>query len=135
MSHHQGRLIDHIHIRVKDLEASKRFYRAVLEALDLMHGYGEGDNYFYADELYVDVAEDKISHIHLAFQAKDKDAVHKFYEAAISAGGKDNGKPGPRNYHPGYYGAFVFDPDGNNIEAVWHGATKRSAESVIIDRE
>jgi len=103
--------------------------------MDLMHAYGEGDNYFYADELYVNVADDKISHIHLAFQAKDKDAVHIFYEAAIGAGGKDNGKPSPRNYHPGYYGAFVFDPDGNNIEAVWHGAAKRSAESVRIDRE
>jgi predicted lactoylglutathione lyase len=60
--------------------------------------------------------------------------VHKFYEAAIGAGGKDNGKPGPRNYHPGYYSAFVFDPDGNNIEAVWHGETIRSAESIFIER-
>ena len=134
MNHHQGRLIDHVHLRVENLEASKNFYRAVLDALGLMQGYGEGDGYFYADELYVDIADDKVSHIHLAFQAKDKDAVHKFYEAAISAGGKDNGKPGPRHYHPGYYGAFVFDPDGNNIEAVWHGVTKRSAESVLIER-
>ena len=132
---YQGRLLDHVHLGVKDLEASKRFYRAVLEALNLMEGYGEGDGYFFVDEFYVDVADDKISHVHLAFQAKDKDHVHKFHEAATRAGGKDNGKPGPRNYHPDYYGAFVFDPDGNNIEAVWHGPTKRSAESVLIERE
>lgn len=134
MKQHQGRLIDHVHLRVKDLEASKRFYRAVLDVLGLMEGYGEGDGYFYADEFYVDLADDKISHIHLAFQAKDKDHVHKFYEAAINAGGQDNGKPGPRNYHSGYYGAFVLDPDGNNIEAVWHGPAKRSAEAVVVER-
>ncbi|RYY75406.1 MAG: VOC family protein [Gammaproteobacteria bacterium] len=134
MNYHKGRLIDHIHLRVKDLETSKRFYLAVLDALGLMEGYGEGDGYFYADEIYVDVADDKISHVHLAFQARDKDTVHKFYEAAISAGAQDNGKPGPRNYHAGYYGAFVFDPDGNNIEAVWHGPAKRSAESILIER-
>jgi predicted lactoylglutathione lyase len=58
--------------------------------------------------------------------------VENFYRAALDAGGKDNGAPGERAYHPGYYGAFVFDPDGNNIEAVYHGPADYSAESVII---
>lgn len=135
MIYRQGRLLDHVHLRVKDLEASKRFYRAVLEALNLLDGYGEGDGYFYADELYVDRVDSQASLIHLAFQAKDKALVHRFHEAALSAGGRDNGKPGPRNYHPDYYGAFVLDPDGNNIEAVWHGPTSRSAESVLVERD
>ena len=58
--------------------------------------------------------------------------VDRFYQAALTNGGKDNGVPGERNYHPGYYAAFVLDPDGNNIEAVYHGEAKRSVESVEI---
>jgi hypothetical protein len=58
--------------------------------------------------------------------------VDRFYRAALAAGGRDNGAPGERPYHPGYYAAFVLDPDGNNIEAVYHGAAKRSAGSVKI---
>jgi len=69
---------------------------------------------------------------HLAFQAKDRAMVDHFYQAALANGGKDNGAPGERNYHPGYYAAFVLDPDGNNIEAVYHGEAKRSVESVEI---
>ncbi len=70
--------------------------------------------------------------MHLAFQAADQDAVQRFYEAALAAGGRDNGAPGERSYHPGYYGAFVLDPDGNNIEAVYHGPFERSAPSVVF---
>ena len=63
-----------------------------------------------------------IDHVHLAFQAADRAAVDRFHAAALAAGGKDHGKPGVRaEYHPGYYGAFVIDPDGNNVEAVYHG--------------
>jgi catechol 2,3-dioxygenase-like lactoylglutathione lyase family enzyme len=69
---------------------------------------------------------------HLAFQAQDRAMVDRFYQAALAHGGQDNGAPGERNYHPGYYAAFVLDPDGNNIEAVYHGEAKRSAESVEI---
>ena len=73
------------------------------------------------------------THVHLAFQAADRAAVDRFHAAALAAGGKDHGKPGVRaEYHPGYYGAFVIDPDGNNIEAVFHGEADRSAESVVI---
>ena len=72
---------------------------------------------------------------HLAFQAKDRATVDAFYKAALASGGKDNGAPGERPYHPGYYAAFVLDPDGNNIEAVYHGEAKRSAPSVKITFE
>jgi catechol 2,3-dioxygenase-like lactoylglutathione lyase family enzyme len=134
MPYHQGRLLDHVHLRVTDLEASKRFYRAALAALDLTESFGEGDGYFYADELYVDRADTQPSRIHLAFQAKSKAAVERFHEAALKAGGLDNGPPGLRSYHTGYYAAFVLDPDRNNIEAVWHGPTTRSAASISVER-
>ena len=58
--------------------------------------------------------------------------MQRFHAAALASGGRDNGGPGERHYHPGYYGAFVFDPDGNNIEAVFHGEAERSAASVEI---
>ena len=70
--------------------------------------------------------------IHIAFQAQDRAMVDAFYQAAMAHGGRDNGAPGERAYHPGYYAAFVLDPDGNNIEAVFHGETVRSAPSVRI---
>ncbi len=76
---HAGRLFDHVHLRVADLEASRRFYAA-----------------------------------------------------ALAAGGRDNGRPGERDYHPGYYACYVLDPDGNNVEAVYHGPAERSAPSVVF---
>ncbi|MNP81717.1 Glyoxalase-like domain protein [compost metagenome] len=69
---------------------------------------------------------------HLAFQAQDRATVERFYQAALAYGGQDNGAPGERVYQPGYYAAFVLDPDGNNIEAAYHGEAKRSAGSVEI---
>jgi catechol 2,3-dioxygenase-like lactoylglutathione lyase family enzyme len=132
MQHHLGRLIDHVHLRVADLEASKRFYRAVLEALGRPESLVEGDGYFHADELFVDTADGPVSHVHLAFQAPDRETVGAFHRAALAAGGRDHGGPGERSYHRGYYAAFVLDPDGNNIEAVFHGAATRSAPSVVV---
>jgi len=129
---HVGRLIDHVHLRVSDLEASKHFYRAVLESLGLAATLVEAPSYFYADELFVDKASGAVSHVHLAFQAFDRATVNRFYFAALAAGGQDNGAPGERDYHAGYYAAFVFDPDGNNIEAVYHGPAHRSASSVAV---
>ena len=134
---HRGRLIDHIQLVVSNVSASKRFYLAVCEALGIPLG-GEGDDYFWIDELFVSSKDSAAAQgvttgrTHLAFQAKNRDAVEKFYAAALKAGGKDNGKPGERPYHPGYYAAFVLDPDGNNIEAVYHGEADRLAESVKI---
>jgi catechol 2,3-dioxygenase-like lactoylglutathione lyase family enzyme len=130
MEFHQGRLLDHVHLRVRDLEASKRFYRAAVEALGL-ELTRETDSAFLVDELYVS-DDGEPTRVHIAFQAADRDAVHRFYEAALGAGGRDNGRPGERAYHPGYYAAYVLDPDGNNIEAVFHGPASRTAESVVV---
>jgi catechol 2,3-dioxygenase-like lactoylglutathione lyase family enzyme len=129
METRRGRLIDHLHLHARDLEASKRFYKAALDVLGLT--MTEGDGYFFCDELWVDRGE--AGPVHFAFQAKDRDAVERFHTAVLAAGGRDNGGPGERQYHPGYYAAFAFDPDGNNVEAVYHGPHERSAESVVIN--
>lgn len=132
MQFHVGRLIDHLHLRVSDLEASKRFYRAVFAALGRSDAIVEGPSHFSGDELWVDKANGPASRVHLAFQAPDRTTVEAFFAAALSAGGRDNGGSGERSYHPGYYAAFVLDPDGNNIEAVFHGPSTRSGLSVVI---
>ena len=137
---HRGRLIDHLHLVVKDLPASRRFYGAVLDAVGVPIG-GEGETYFWADELFVSSPDSEAAlgrltgRHHLAFQAGDRAAVEAFHRAGLAAGGTDNGAPGERPYHPGYYAAFLLDPDGNNIEAVFHGAADRSADSVEITFE
>lgn len=134
---HRGRLIDHIQLVVRDLKASQDFYTAVFETLGVPMG-GTGDGYFWADEFFVSTADSEAAqgHLtgrhHLAFQAKDRATVDAFYRAALAHGGRDNGAPGERPYHPGYYAAFVLDPDGNNIEAVYHGEATRSAASVTV---
>jgi catechol 2,3-dioxygenase-like lactoylglutathione lyase family enzyme len=134
---HRGRLIDHIQLVVRDLPASQKFYSAIFEVLKVPMG-GIGEGYFWADELFVSTADSEAAQgvltgrHHLAFQAQDRAGVEAFYKAALANGGKDNGAPGERPYHPGYYAAFVLDPDGNNIEAVFHGEAKRSTPSVKI---
>ncbi|HZH27944.1 MAG TPA: VOC family protein [Azospirillaceae bacterium] len=120
MRHCKGRLIDHVHLRVRDVAASRRLYGAILDVLGIPLT-GEGGDWFEADELYVSAGESPTARLHLAFQAPDRETVHRFHAAALAAGGRDNGGPGERHYHPGYYAAFVLDPDGNNIEAVHHG--------------
>ncbi len=132
MEFHFGRLIDHVHLRVSDLKASKRFYLAVIASLGRANSLVEGNGHFRIDELFVDKADGPVSRVHLAFQAPDCETVAAFHRAALGAGGRDNGSPGERSYHPGYYGAFVLDPDGNNIEAVFHGDATRSADSVVV---
>ncbi len=135
---HRGRLIDHIQLVVHDLAASRRFYAATFEVLGIPLG-GEADDYFWADELFVSNVDSEAAaghptgRHHLAFQAQDRAMVDAFHRAALAAGGRDNGAPGERTYHPGYYAAFVLDPDGNNIEVVHHGDARRSAPSVQID--
>ena len=134
---HRGRLIDHVQLVVADLAASRRFYDAIFEVLGVPLA-GEQDYFFWFDELCVstadsDAAEGRLTgRCHLAFQATNRDAVDAFHRAALDAGGRDHGAPGERDYHPGYYAAFVLDPDGNNIEAVYHGEAERSAPSVRI---
>lgn len=138
MELHRGRLIDHIQLVVADLEASRRFYGAVFKVLNVPMESNSPDH-FWGDELFVskpngpEAAGILTGRHHLAFQAADRAMVDDFYSAGLKAGGRDNGAPGERRrYHPGYYAAFLLDPDGNNIEAVYHGAAKRSAPSVRV---
>jgi catechol 2,3-dioxygenase-like lactoylglutathione lyase family enzyme len=137
MELNRGRLIDHVQLVVTDLAASKRFYTAVFGALGVPLG-GEGDDFFWYDEIFVSTATSRAAagkttgRVHIALQAPDHAAVDKVHAAGLAAGGRDNGKPGERPYHPGYYAAFLLDPDGNNIEAVHHGPAQRSAPSVVI---
>ena len=128
---HVGRLFDHVAIRVRDVEASRAFYAAVLEALELPIS-DEGHGGFSVDEFFVGGGRAPTSGLHLAFQAGSPEVVDRFHAAALAAGGTDNGAPGERAYHPGYYAAFALDPDGNNVEAVYHGPVERSAPSVVI---
>ncbi len=134
---HRGRLIDHIQLVVADLPASRRFYTALFDALGIPLG-GEGADYFWADELFVSTADSAAAmgrltgRHHLAFQARDRATVDAAHRAGLAAGGTDNGAPGERHYHPGYYAAFLIDPDGNNIEAVYHGAARRNADAVTL---
>ena len=131
MVFHQGRLLDHVHLRVRDLEASKTFYAAALEAVGLSIVM-EGPGFFAADELFVSADGEPTTGIHIAFQARDQETVYRFHQAVLGAGGRDNGAPGERHYHAGYYSAYALDPDGNNVEAVYHGPSRRSAESVQV---
>jgi catechol 2,3-dioxygenase-like lactoylglutathione lyase family enzyme len=113
-------MIDHVTIRVSDLEASKAFYSCVLAPLGLEPR---------ADEAGVEWGDFSIAadggpvaqNVHIAFPAQNREEVDAFHRAAMEAGYRDNGPPGERPiYHEGYYGAFVLDPDGNNVEAVFH---------------
>lgn len=133
MQLHTGRLIDHVHLRARNLAATRRFYEAVLAVLNIPIT-ASGPDWLQVDELFIDAADAGAipTHIHLAFQARDPAVVGAFYKAALAAGGTDNGAAGERDYHPGYYACFVLDPDGNNIEAVYHGPSTRSAGSVLI---
>lgn len=132
MEIHKGRLVDHIHLNVSDLSESRRFYRECLASLGRELSL-DTEHFFIADELFVAQAgENPTTRVHLAFQAGSQEEVARFHDAAVKNGGTDNGRPGPRDYHPGYYAAYVLDPDGNNIEAVWHGPAERSAESVVF---
>ena len=123
-------VLDHVSIRVRDLEASRRFYEAALAPLGFEAVYSDEGRAAFglvhrtegADDFWILVGGTPSSGVHVAFAARDREAVDAFYRAAIEAGGRDNGAPGLRpEYHARYYAAFVFDPDGNNVEAVYHG--------------
>jgi catechol 2,3-dioxygenase-like lactoylglutathione lyase family enzyme len=119
-------MIDHVSVKTSDRQASRRFYERALAPLgyEVLREYHDGqvvgmgiggkpDFWFSAGE--------SSGPIHLAFSASDRATVDAFHAAALAAGGKDNGAPGLRpEYHAGYYGAFALDPDGNNVEAVFH---------------
>src|SRR5215218_635255 len=98
---HRGRTIDHVHLRVRDLDASRRFYETALGALG--RSLTVGGEFFWSDELFVSADGPPTERLHLAFQADGHEAVARFHAAAIAGGGRDNGGPGERSYHPGYY--------------------------------
>jgi catechol 2,3-dioxygenase-like lactoylglutathione lyase family enzyme len=120
-------MIDHIGLSVSDYERGKSFYTAALAPLsyELIMEVGEGRwGGFGAGgkpDFWIGKGEPTTPRLHVAFRARDRATVRAFYDAAIKAGGRDNGPPGLRpEYHPNYYGAFVIDPDGHNVEAVCH---------------
>ncbi len=118
-------VLDHVGVVVSDFDASRAFYTRALEPL----GFGVVMEYPGAaafgrpgrPQFWIRGGGEVSGPIHIAFHAADRERVHAFHEAALAAGGTDNGGPGLReHYHPTYYGAFVLDPDGNNVEAVCH---------------
>ena len=116
--------LDHLWIRVRDLEASRRFYEAVAPVVGLRVEEGDPGRFHVRgrERSFALVRDDPVTeHVHFAFPAAHRKAVDEFHRAALEAGFRDNGPPGERAYHPGYYAAFVLDPDGYNVEAVHHG--------------
>lgn len=118
-------MFDHIGIGASDVQASKAFFLQALAPLGVavcMEGeFGVGMGHEGKPSLWLSGRYAKPAPMHLAFTAPDRVAVDAFYEAAMAAGGKDNGPPGLRpHYHPDYYAAFVIGPDGHNVEAVCH---------------
>ena len=118
--------LDHVGLDVSDYEASKAFYESALAPLGMQAGDGAGGRVggFGDDFPFFWIGARGLgpdSGVHVAFTAEDRETVDAFHAAALAAGGTDNGGPGLREiYHPNYYGAFVLDPDGNNVEAVCH---------------
>ena len=115
--------IDHLWLRARDVAAQRRFWEAVAPVLGirLKHDTPDWIQYVGATATFSYVEGVPTEHVHLAFASPDDATVAAFHEAAMAAGFVDNGPPGERpHYHPGYFGAFVLDPDGNNIEAVCH---------------
>jgi len=119
-------MLDHVTLGVSDLERSKTFYDRALSPLGIARLYAEAGRFagYGIDPkafFWIGTRPNAQSGAHVAFTAKDRATVDRFYADAIAAGGKDNGGPGLRpHYHANYYGAFVLDPDGHNIEAVCH---------------
>jgi catechol 2,3-dioxygenase-like lactoylglutathione lyase family enzyme len=120
-------MFDHVGLNVRDYAASRSFYEQALAPLGYRvvmafdewkaAGFGTEEK----PEFWISQREPYGTGSHVAFAASDRETVDAFHAAALAAGGRDNGEPGPReHYHPGYYGAFVLDADGNNVEAVCH---------------
>jgi catechol 2,3-dioxygenase-like lactoylglutathione lyase family enzyme len=122
-------MIDHTGVNVEDFEASREFYAAALaplgyELLLEFHGIVAGFGEAGKPDFCISQGEANMPRVHVAFRAGTRREVEAFYEAALGAGGRDNGTPGPRpHYHPDYYAAFVLDPDGHNVDAVCHMPT------------
>ena len=120
-------MIAHTTLPVSDFSVSKQFYTKVLATLGYRQNMEESTAAGFNDGRNTDFwihATKPVVAMHVAFQAADRKQVEDFHRAALSAGGKDNGRPGYRDYSPGYFAAFALDPDGNNIEAVWYDPAK-----------
>jgi catechol 2,3-dioxygenase-like lactoylglutathione lyase family enzyme len=116
-------MIAHTTLAVRDYKKSKAFYTEVLGKLGYRQNMEHGDSAGFNDGKNTDFwisAEDTVIPTHLAFEAHDRKQVEAFHASALQAGAKDNGRPGYRDYSPGYYAAFAIDPSGHNIEAVWY---------------
>jgi catechol 2,3-dioxygenase-like lactoylglutathione lyase family enzyme len=123
-------MFDHVGVNVRDYEASRAFYEQALAPLgmtllmefsDAAAGFGRDDG--GRPSFFIEAhGEPARGRLHFALRAETREQVDAFHAAALEAGGTDNGAPGLRWYHPDYYGAYVLDPDGNNIEAVCHRA-------------
>jgi catechol 2,3-dioxygenase-like lactoylglutathione lyase family enzyme len=127
-------MLDHVGFEVTDFARSKAFYESALEPLGIRllmefegaAGFGEETEHGPKPFFWITArGRPPVSGAHVAFGVRSTDEVDAFHAAALAAGGTDNGAPGPRPiYHPGYYGAFILDPDGNNVEAVCHHTPK-----------
>jgi len=127
-------LLDHVSIAVRDIESGKRFYRAVLGALGAIEAYDRADAIGFGERnrphddvhSYISIYQSPTATSdpkrHWCFRAASSAMVRAFYDAGIAAGGSDAGPPGRRSYHPEYYAAFLLDPEGNKVEAVYHHA-------------
>jgi len=121
-------MIDHVTFGVTDLDRARAFYDRALAPLGIERLYGDGENFSGYGErpkafFWIGRRAEVATGSHIAFAVSDRATVRAFYDAAIAAGGRDNGAPGLRpQYAPTYYGAFVLDPDGHNIEAVCYAA-------------
>ncbi|MFA6161647.1 MAG: VOC family protein [Patescibacteria group bacterium] len=118
-------MLDHVSLFVRDMQRAKDFYVKALKPLGYelamdgedYAGFKQGD----AWDFWLNLGEEKAKYAHIGFKATSEQMVKDFYDAALASGGKDNGPPGPRpDYGPKYYGGFVLDPEGNNIEATFH---------------
>jgi catechol 2,3-dioxygenase-like lactoylglutathione lyase family enzyme len=120
----EASVIDHLWLRTPSVEAAKRFYETIAPVVGIKLVHDTPDRVRFTDGVgsfsFVH-GDEPTENVHLAFGVGDQATVDEFYRVATSAGAADNGPPGERpEYHPGYYGAFVFDPDGHNVEAVFH---------------
>jgi predicted lactoylglutathione lyase len=123
----ESSMIAHTTLHVSNYSKSKTFYTATLASLGYHNNMEHGESAGFSDGKNTDFwisQEKQVIPTHIAFEASSREQVEAFYQAALAAGARDNGKPGYRDYWPGYYAAFAIDPDGNNIEAVWFDSSK-----------
>ena len=133
-------MFDHLGLDVANFAKSSTFYLAALKPLGILRTNGGDDWISFGrnrrPQLFLEAGGATLPRLHLAFEAATHAQVRAFYRAAMKTGGTDNGRPGlRRNYHPNYYAAFVFDPDGHNVEAVYHAASAGRGKKTAATRK